>query len=616
MPSSSVQHTGSSTLNKIIIITALALLVLFFKVKRVRIVLYLAALAMMIGALFGPPKYLVMQGYEFDLPIAGEGYSAPFNFAWDLHALDPVSAKRATLGLYRIDTKTFLKMDAEEIDPNAQPILAQAALPFYLPGNGTMLHMWWWIFPAVFIGYWLIRKLILLYVRLIKAPSLKQALAQARALDTVLAYEQVLNRCDQRRWWKPRAIMQQAHEARDAVFERYQQRIHLLEQANNLAAANAQSQEQKNASQPLASGSMYRVLQYALQQRQLSGQSALPIDVRLNKNWWANINKQPVEKPSIAELESLQLTHIASLWRSHITEQVSLDQLRDAYRVDGKTFTALLKQLVSKAEVPPVHESTQHFLQYVVESLAAQGITDSVRSEYVEYIVQQYFTEHVFAAVRADRNAKSYQRSFEYDLSGSVAKVLSMFFPDETLDPSGQPLFSKVGSGSVAPCVFNIDLYLEGRRLHGWPLVTAKVAVELQGETIWTRSELPSADSKNVKSKSDAIGNLDATAIVGAAFAPPRALELSAVSCAASLGSDSLHKLLKELDDAAKELVKGNAEDIALDALSEFWRGEGGAALMQFDAVLQASIEANYTQTIEVMAELAASGFSFLGGDD
>lgn len=613
-----LQHNkGAEILSKIVIVVVIGLLTLFFKVKKARIFIYLTVLAMTIGALFGPPMYVVMEGYDFELAVTNEAQPVPFNFAWRVPALNPLSQTGAELGLYRQDTDSFLKMNAQEIAPSSRPFLAQAVLPFYLPGNTILLYMWWWIFPAVVLGYWLLRKYLLRRANPTQQLNLKQALAHARGIDTVAAYEQVLNRCYQRRLWKPRTIIKQAHAARDAVFYRYHQRVELLHKMSAVAIAEAKRQEQ-NAFALSRYDGVFTLLAYALKQRQLSTQSHLPIDVRLDKDWWIKQEEPglPLGQPRIADIESIEQARLANLWRSKVTKEVTLDQLRDNCWIDKQDFLAFMSTLVNKGEVPLVHATAKEFMQYVTKSLANAGVTYSTTQEDFERLVNQYFYLQFFVRVQADRNAKSYQRAFEHDLPGVVAQVLSLFFPDETLHSTGQPLFSGAAPNAPVPCVFNIHLFPKGRRMNGFPMVTASIWVQLHDEVILARDDLPGMCANSSTAINGDIGKLDAAAVISHAFSSPQGVNPAAAEQAKQLESTDLQRILNELDDVAKEWVKGNAEDIALDLLTDFWRSDESAVLMQFDAVLHAAIKDNNEHIISMIESLAASGASLFGVDE
>lgn len=166
--------------------------------------------------------------------------------------------------------------------------------------------------------------------------------------------------------------------------------------------------------------------------------------------------------------------------------------------------------------------------------------------------------------------------------------------------------------------VIHIDLFLKSRNFSGLPVVKARVRGELHDENLWTRTELSRKSVGPVKISNDRVGQLDATAILSAALTSPVTAQAGLPKAAgvASQDPSALQTLIKELDDAAKELVKGNAEEIALDLLTQMLRGDEDGLLLQFDAMLQSSINDSYTQVLDVAVSAAAQGLSIFGVDD
>lgn len=352
---------------------------------------YLSALAMIIGALFGPPKYVVMQGYDFDLAMSGEANAAPFNFAWSVPALHPLSAKGTQLGLYRLDTDTFLSINSQAIAPSSRPFLAQAVLPFHLPGNRVLLYMWWWIFPVVFISYWLLRRFLAYRAQPIKHLSLKQALAQARAIDTVGAYEQLIERCQKRRVWKPHKTMNAANSARIKVLERYEQRIYLLQKINHLAAQRAQQQGQDNAAEIESFSGFYDMLMYLMMHRKAIVRSPLPVAIRVTKGWFIELYSGETAVSSIAEAERLEAEQIDQDWQQYVTDDVQLDELRDNYHADGKSFAKIIGQVLREADNDRLTQAEQSFIQYVQEAVAQRGTVNASQDYALKFLASKFF---------------------------------------------------------------------------------------------------------------------------------------------------------------------------------------------------------------------------------
>ncbi|MBZ9611650.1 hypothetical protein [Rheinheimera maricola] len=445
---------------------------------------------------------------------------------------------------------------------------------------------------------------------------MKQAFINAQQIDTVAAYERILQQCQQKRWWKPRRIIRQAQLARDLVFERYKNRIGLLQKVNSLAANHAKQHNQQNAKDIARYNGFFDVLRYALIQRQLQSNSHLPIDVRLNKDWFVWTNNTLTATPKISDTERLTLNSLQATWHANVTDQISLDALRDNYVVNGRSFSTLVKELIKAASSERVNDSARDFTTYVQHYLVSNNISAKTTADVGNSLVTQYFIFQLFAALNADSKAASYQRVFEEHLPDMLAQIFSLFFPDETLHSTGKPLFSKPQRDSDAACVLNIDLFPTSRRFNGTPSVKGVVYVNFYDETLWSKEATPAANDNAAKISQDAIARLDATGLVGAAIMPPLTKLKPSQQKAIAATPSRLEPLLKELDDAAKELVRSHTEDIALELLAELLDDKENSLITQFDAVVQSGIEENYALVLQAAAELAGFGLGMLGGDD
>ena len=225
---------------------------------------------------------------------------------------------------------------------------------------------------------------------------MKQAFITAQKIDTVAAYERILQQCQQKRWWKPRRIIRQAQLARDLVFERYKNRIGLLQKVNSLAADHAKQHNQQNAKDIARYNGFFDVLRYALIQRQLRSNSHLPIDVRLNKDWFVWTNNTLTATPNISDTERLTLNSLQASWHANVTDQISLDALRDNYVVNGRSFSALVKELIKAASSERVNASARDFTTYVQHYLVSNNVSAKTTADVGNSLVTQYFIFQFF----------------------------------------------------------------------------------------------------------------------------------------------------------------------------------------------------------------------------
>ncbi len=547
--------------------------------RKLRNFLLLTAFAWFLGVLLGPPKYVIMDGYSARLPSQPD---TTFQFAWRVNPLGPTDPKFARLGLYDANTQSFYRMNEEQVK--------RAALPFVLPGNSFILHLWWWIFPAVYVGYWLLRKYVFKpsmsgkysVWSIFGSSKLKEALIVAQRRDTVYAYERVITLAEQR-WLKPRRILREAQAGRSAVFMRYRQRLDWL----------AEVLEVKRQSTEMAG--LFSHMKNLLRYREDSGSAELPLQVSLAPGWYSRSGEDCLMSEDIKGTEARRLNAAENQLTQYLPGAESFDSVFARYEVQVERLSKSVRAMISKGSADAVMAERARFATFVVDYFAKSFDLNESYRKWLTDLAGEYMLVKIFAELNADSVARVYRRSFEKALPTLAARYFSLYFPDETLHGQGQPLFLEPSKDTLSIGELTVQLHPTTRRFNRFPAVVGDVMIRTAGHQPWQRQVPAKSFDNQMKVGNDSIGKLDATSLLGAAMMAP-----AAQSTQAATSGRSLESILSELNDAAKEMVSSHVQD---------------AIFTEFEAIIVQGIDEAYAEATSMAVEFALAGLSWLGED-
>lgn len=589
--------------------TLLVAVVLFFKFQGFRRFVFLSVLAALLGIVLGPPTYVVLE--EHTARTAADNREHVHYFGWQINPLSPTSAKHARVGIYDPGNKVFRRLD--------QAQAAQVALPFVPPpGNSIWLHLWWWIFPVVYLGYWLLKRapIVNLFGVATRRKELREALELAEAENTVWAFENVIKRGNQFRL-KPKKVILAAEEGRRQVFAKYHRRLQLLEKASATAAqlitSNGQDQvQQQGHNRALAANrDFYRMLRELLNLRAASTQSGLPMDVSLAEGWYTTDTtfNNPTSHGSLSAHAHASAEEAAAYWHKSISDTVTLEQVYQAFTDQTESMAAMAERF--KADNGQTAKVVAQYREFVTNYLRSQLPEANVGS--AVYLATQHFNQKLFLQLASPTREGAYRRSFTKHLRDDVVHLVTSFFPEETYSDHGCELFDGSTNSSAAGLKFSIMLIPFSRRYSGEPTVGAQmVATDQYGTLLWERRLGSVSVPVDKKISGDAFGRLEAALLLKNSIQSP----LSPSGKPQQVSAAQKRRLMDELNDAAKEVAKGTGEDIVLELINEALAGNAGSALQQYTGAIEADMDALYELAFEAATDMMLAGLSFLAGDD
>lgn len=585
----------------------------FFKSRKFRGFILLTAFAALLGMLFGPPSYVVHTDYTTTLRDDASG--TEYHYAWAINKLAPTNAKFARVGLYNPSTKEFRRFDDE--------LAKRANLTFVSPtGASWLLHIWWWIFPATYLAFFLQRKYgglsniggILYFPR--RNRLCQEQLANAREYGTVWAYEKALKFCESYRW-PPRKLVEILHKERQAIFQTYRQRIQTLERLYRNAGSTLQ---QRDASAYQRYGKLYLIANFMhlisrqLEQRETHQAAGLALDIQVLEGWYsyAGPDNELTKYDSLSSLERAKLAECEQRWGALGITAVTLHEATEKYASERTSFAAIRQQLTKVESAQGfVSEQISQFLAFVEQLL--QGTLTEQQQSGVRQLAHSYFIQRLFQEVSDRSQDHVFHRSFSKQLRHTLATIMSAYFPEESKGTHGLALFSDAPLANLEQQQLQFHLLPVGRLTTGAPTIEATVFYQVNKQQIWRAGLRQPQLPNNFKASTDAFGHIAATAMLRDTFSTR---QNQPAPSRQSVSEQTKQDIIDELNETMKELAQGAGEDLALELINQIIAGNGSNAVLQFEAAVDSEMSTLVFESLEHAAGLLEAGLSLFGGDD
>jgi len=585
----------------------------FFKSRKFRGFILLTAFAAVLGMLFGPPSYVVHTDYTTTLRDDASG--TRYHYAWAINKLAPTEAKRARVGLYNPTTNEFRRFNDD---------LAKSANLAFVPPTGAswLLHIWWWIFPATYLAFFIQRKFgglsnlggILYFPR--RNRLCQEQLDIAREHGTVWAYEKALKFCQDYRW-PPRKIVEIIQHEHQAIFQTYRQRVQTLERLYRNAGSTLQ---ERDASAYQRYGKLYLVANFMhlinrqLSQRETQRTAGLALDIQVQEGWYSYTgpDNELTKYDSLNALERAKLAEFEQRWGALGVNAFTLRDITEKYASERISFAAIRQQL-SKVESAQefVNEQIGQFLAFVEQLL--HGTLTEQQQPIVRQLAHSYFIQRLFQEVSDRSQDHVFHRSFAKQLRHTLATIMSAYFPEESKGGQGTALFSDATLANPEQQQLQFHLLPVGRLTSGAPTIEATVFYRVNQHQVWRaglrQPQLPS----NFKASADAFGHISATAMLRDTF---NTRQNQVPPSRQSVSEQVKQDILDELNETMKELAQGAGEDLALELINQIIAGNGSNAILQFEAAVDSEMSTLVFESLEHAASLLEAGLSLFGGDD
>lgn len=594
---------------------ALAILLLavflFFKFRKFRGFVFLTLFAALLGMIFGPPSYVVHEGYTTTL--RNDPTNTRYHYAWAVNKLAPTEAKRAKLGIYNSETGEFQRFNEE---------LAKSANLAFIPPSqpAWLLNIWWWIFPATYLAFYIQRRFGLLasfggvfyFAR--RNKNCQEKLDFARQQRTIWAYEDALKLFQSYRF-KPKRFIEQATQESAAIYQTYKLRVQTLQKLYRNAAETLQNRDVTaftKAGKLFAIADFMGLLGELLHDRERTQMPNLALEITLDKNWhlFSPEHRKFVGYSSITELENTKLNQIEERWRREISSAQPISQLTEYYAQNVKSFEQQRDNVRTKESAQNYVSAELAAFWQMAESQLAGELTEQNRVSAQRY-ANDYFINRLFKAVSDPTAFKYFHQSFEKNLSKTLAIIFSSYFPEEQWH--GRALFTEQKSESIQQRQLLFKLIPTGRLTGGAPTVESEVSQWVGQQTVWVRRLNQPQLPNRFKSKADAFGDITATAMLRDAFNTRKQIPQPNSHKVTELAQKHV---LDELNETVKELAHGVGEDLALELINQIIDGNGVNAIIQFEQVVDSELSSLVFNSLENAASLFEAGLGFLGGDD
>ena len=524
----------------VVIVVLLGLLLALYAARRYKVWIFSAFLAVLLGMMYGPPRYVLFS--DTTRTVQYQGATDLVTYGWRINPLVPTE-RYATAIKFRHNSKIYSKLNPNEVQ--------QAAMPFGVPRSALSTYLWWLLLP-----FWLAFNLILRGLRSIYRAlrGYRQAYAAACMQDTVNAYQTFIQQHNSG-LLRPRHLLKTARKKQQEVYQRYADRLGLLQHLNSRQAERSEPKELRVISHY---GFLLNCIREMVVWNQRQQQLGLPLQLSIASDVRFPTSNGYLDCPNITAYRAVQQSQLQRMWLEQFAAASNISSLDSLIQRHNVSPQQCAKALMAK-DWNELDTCVADFRARLQVDSALQSCEDINR---VLNIAECYLREAVLLVLPMETKEQYYRKQYQRVIAQVFSEALSRFLPDEVSPKDGKPNFfvspaaatiSELGS-------LQVQLIFEGRMYNdGTPRYANQFELQLDSGAEWIK--YGTLFSGPAKIQSEQAPLIDAAMCVTSALKPPMKRKSARVTGALKQGPDALKVIMREVDAAAKAYVKDELKD-------------------------------------------------------